>query len=66
MSNAAYRRQAEFLIRLSQTCPDQLIADHLRATAANYLEKALELEFGLSGTSMTVHPDSPDPERTWH
>lgn len=46
MENTAYlRRQALFCLRLSQLCPDDPLADHLRRKAAEYHEKALRTEF---------------------
>ena len=39
------RRQAEFCLRLSHLCPDDLVAAHLTRKAAQYHEKALRTEF---------------------
>jgi hypothetical protein len=57
MENTAYlRRQALFCQRLSQLCPDDPLADHLRRKAAEYHEKALRTEFEAE-----LDPD----ERDW-
>ena len=46
MENALFlRRQAEFCLRLSRLCPDDLVAAHLTHKAAQYHEKALRTEF---------------------
>jgi len=46
MENASFlRRQAEFCLRLSELCPDDLVVDHLTRKAAQYHEKALRTEF---------------------
>ena len=46
MENASFlRRQAEFCLRLSRLCPDDLVVDHLTRKAAQYHEKALRTEF---------------------
>jgi hypothetical protein len=46
MENALFlRRQAEFCLRLSRFCPDDLLVDHLTRKAAQYHERALRTEF---------------------
>jgi hypothetical protein len=46
MESASFlRRQAEFCLRLSHLCPDDLVATHLTRKAAQYHEKALRTEF---------------------
>ena len=46
MENASFlRRKAEFCLRLSLLCPDELVAAHLARKAAQYHEKALRTEF---------------------
>ena len=48
MSKAAYfRRQAESHLRLSNTCQDPLTAEHLRLLAAEYFQRATEIEYGF-------------------
>jgi hypothetical protein len=46
MENALnLRREAEFCLRLSRLCSDDLLVDHLTRKAAQYHEKALRTEF---------------------
>jgi hypothetical protein len=40
------RRQAEFCLRLSERCNDDLFANHMRFMAADYHQRALMAEFG--------------------
>jgi len=49
METSSYlRRQAAFYLRLSEFCPDEPIADHLRFKAADYHQRALRSEFNLA------------------
>jgi len=48
METASYlRRQAAFYLRLSEFCPDDPIADHLRFKAADCHHRALAAEFDV-------------------
>jgi len=48
METSSYlRRQAAFYLRLSEFCPDEPIAEHLRSKAADYHQRALRFEFNL-------------------
>jgi hypothetical protein len=65
MQTAAYfRRQAGFLLRLGQSCTDKSMVRNLELMAAEFHQKALEVEFGLE------RGDLPDraggPAARWH
>jgi len=48
METSSYlRRQAAFYLRLSEFCPDEPIANHLRFKAADYHQRALRSEFNI-------------------
>jgi len=57
METASYlRRQAAFYLRLSEFCPDQPIADHLRFKAADCHHRALSAEFDVPPPKMDSAP----------
>jgi hypothetical protein len=55
METSSYlRRQAAFYLRLSEFCPDDPIADHLRFKAADYHQRALRSEFNIGYDGIRV------------
>jgi hypothetical protein len=57
MENASFlRSQAEFCLRLSRLCPDDLLVDHLIRKAAQYHEKALRTEFEVQLDPVSAVP----------
>lgn len=66
---AHLRRQAEFCLRLSQSCSDQPISRHLNFLAARYHEAALRAEFGLAAKAKADNCAVSDDARApviWH
>jgi hypothetical protein len=64
---AHLRRQAEFCLRLSQSCSDQPISRHLGFLAARYHETALRAEFGVLLDRRTDERADPAGALTvWH